>query len=333
MTGPPRFNKTHRSEAVAPAIGATTYISDALRLDGAKFGDLLRLVRPSEWLLVAYFSIVILRGHLAGIPPAALLPRYGLMAALAAFLILASRAEYRTGLRRWSMVRDWAMPPLLLVAYWAIDLPVSITFNNRLEHSLVGFDKLILHTWGVKAAIEYFGPVIPFLLEFCYCLLWAIPPVSIGMLYLYKKRKQVDQFCFILMFGVLTTYALMPLIPLRSPRILFPGQDLPSYVTPMRRMNVWLLNHGDIQTSVFPSGHVTTGFSTAYALLIVLAERKRIAGLVGLIAAAVAVATVYGRYHYAADGLAAMGVCLLACPAGAMLHRVLAQTIHDRGRI
>ena len=283
----------------------------------------MRVFRPSEWLLVIYFFFVAWRGAVAGAPLDPWKLRGGLILAGLVLLFLLARAEYRSGSRLLSIVRDWLPAPLLLVAYWAVDWPVSRAYQTRLELAWLQSDRMLLNHWGGKALIEYFGRPLPFLLEACYSLLYAIPPASLGILYLCRRRNRVDRFLFTLLLGVLTTYLLLPLTPTRSPRIAFPGEDLPSFTTPFRRLNMWLLDHADIQTSVFPSGHVTVGFSAAFGMLLALPERRRIGLTIAAVAIAVAVVTVYGRYHYAADGVAAIAVSLLAYAGGAFLYPAL----------
>jgi membrane-associated phospholipid phosphatase len=77
---------------------------------------------------------------------------------------------------------------------------------------------------------------------------------------------------------------------------------------------VWILSRCDIQTSAFPSGHVTVGFSAAFAMLLALPEYRRAGWLLLGMASMVLVNTIYGRYHYAADGLA--GLAISAAAAG-----------------
>ena len=81
-----------------------------------------------------------------------------------------------------------------------------------------------------------------------------------------------------------------------------------------------------IHSSVFPSAHVSSAFSAAWALFAFLPERKRIAWGMLIYAISVAIATVYGRYHYAADAVAGMAVSLV--PAVTIL---LARRLRVRG--
>jgi membrane-associated phospholipid phosphatase len=73
-----------------------------------------------------------------------------------------------------------------------------------------------------------------------------------------------------------------------------------------------VLDHLDISTGVFPSGHVAVAFSSAFALLSVLRQRRWIWCSAFIIATMVYVATIYGRYHYAVDGLASIVIAFVA---------------------
>ncbi|MBI4877638.1 MAG: phosphatase PAP2 family protein [Acidobacteria bacterium] len=278
----------------------------------------MRWLRPSEWLLVVYFGY-------AAVFSGELLPPGGFVLAGVAAAAVLSRAESQACSRLLSVVRDWLPAPLVLVAYWAVDWFPRPAYSRNFEPSWIGLDRLLLHGWGAKAAIESLGPVLPSLLELCYSLLYAVTPVSIGILYLYRRRARVDRFLFTLLLGTLATYALLPHFASQPPTVAFPGEDLPAVTTPFRLLNLWLLGHFDIRISVFPSGHVTLGFSAAFAMLLALPEKRRAGWILLVLACGVAVATVYGRYHYAVDGLAGLGVSLLAAAASYFVHSPLAR--------
>jgi membrane-associated phospholipid phosphatase len=287
-------------------------------------------LRSSEWLLLAYFLYASIFSALFGAGASALVWRGGLTLAGAALVFLLARAEARSGSRFFSIVRDWLPAPLVLAAYWAVDWFLPPVQRHGWEHTWVRLDRLLLNGWGGRAVIESCGPVLPFLLELCYSLVYAIPPVCIGILYVLGRRARVDRFVFTLLLGTLTTYVLMPHFPSVGPRLLFIGEDLPAFSTVFRSLNVWLLDHFDIRASVFPSGHVTAAFSAAFSMLLALPEKRPVGWVLGALATAVAIATVYGRYHYAVDALAGLGVSLLACAVSARLHPALRQTVPGR---
>jgi membrane-associated phospholipid phosphatase len=83
-------------------------------------------------------------------------------------------------------------------------------------------------------------------------------------------------------------------------------------MTALRRFNLWIVNGYGIHSSVFPSAHVSSAFSAGWALLLYLPERKRYGRGMLIYAASVAIAAVYGRYHYAVDVVAGLGVSLVA---------------------
>ena len=90
----------------------------------------------------------------------------------------------------------------------------------------------------------------------------------------------------------------------------------------MRQWNLWILSTADIHSSVFPSGHVTVAFSAAFAMLLAMPDRRRIGWMLMTIAALVLVDTVYGRYHYAADGLAGLAISATAFGCVRMLRAI-----------
>jgi membrane-associated phospholipid phosphatase len=105
---------------------------------------------------------------------------------------------------------------------------------------------------------------------------------------------------------------LFPYFPSEPPRIAFTGTDLPQVVTLVRRLNLWILGGYSIHSSVFPSAHVSSAFSAAWGLMATIPERRWIGWLMAVYAILVAIATVYGRYHYAVDAVAGLGISLLA---------------------
>jgi len=183
--------------------------------------------------------------------------------------------------------------------------------DHRLEASWVAWDRVVLRG-GAAAVIESIGPVIPSVLEISYALVYALAPFAIAMLYVYGRREKIDQFLFVFAVAVLVCYAQFPFWPSEPPRVVFRGEDLPSYETIFRRCNLWMLGNYGIHTSVFPSGHVAGAFAAAFGAMRVLPERRWVGRFLTVMAALIAIATVYGRYHYLADALAGLLAALIA---------------------
>ena len=271
-------------------------------------------IRSSEWLLLIYFSYTALLAVVFDSARSRLEVAVSLPLVLGLLVFAGSRSNWRAV----SIFRDWLALALVLVAYQEMDWFRLPHRRYVLEHRWVVWDKLLLN-WGVREAIEYFGALLPSVLELSYLLTYAIPPLSIAVLYIYHRRERVDQFLFTFLLGTLLTYALLPYFPSDPPRLVFPGQDLPHVSTLLGRLNIWIFDHCDIRSSVFPSGHVTAAFSAAFAMLLTLPEKKWLGWMLFLLAVSIGITTVYARYHYAVDGLAGLVVSLIALGVSAAL--------------
>jgi membrane-associated phospholipid phosphatase len=260
-------------------------------------------IRSSEWVIVAF---LIYAAALALALPVASSVR-NLVVLLNLTLLLGYGLLFRldSGKPRLavSIVRDWLPLALILLAYREMGWFALPHPGHTLEARWVFWDHLVLRG-GAKSAIEWFGPVLPSALEIAYTLVYALAPFSVAVLYLYRRRERVDQFLFIFALGVLLCYAQLPLWPSEPPRVLFAGQDLPTYDTMFRHFNLWMLGSYGIHTGVFPSAHVGGAFATAFGMRQALPEHKWTGRFLLAMAALIAVATVYGRYHYLADAAA-----------------------------
>ncbi len=184
------------------------------------------------------------------------------------------------------------------------------------EEAWVRWDRLLLRDWGLQAGIEAAGPILPGVLELLYLLTYVLAPVSLLVLLANGRIGRADRVLAVYAASALAAYALFPYFPSEPPRTVFPGELAPSFDTVFRRLNWWLLGGAGIHTSVFPSGHVSSAFGAAFGLLFALPERKRYGCCMVAAACGIAVATVYGRYHYAVDavaGLAASCAATWAC--------------------
>lgn len=222
-----------------------------------------------------------------------------------------SRWSDRPARTRTKIIREWASLGLILTGYWTVGLFASKTLNVW-QNIWLGWDRFLLNTLGLRHAIEAFGALIPFFLESAYLLLYTVPVVSLGALYLCGARANADRFRVVLFLGTFTAYGMLPIFPVISPRVAFPGADLPAMLTAPRIVNGWVLDHLDITTSVFPSGHVAVAFATAFGLFTAVRHRPAIWIAAFINAVVVYIATVYGRYHFAVDGFMSLVITYLA---------------------
>jgi membrane-associated phospholipid phosphatase len=281
-------------------------------------------LRSAEWLLTVYFAYVAL------LSPAFPLEHYWrpfLVAVLVCALFLAlAYGESREHAEIFGILRDWAPVALLLVAYREMDWFSALPRNFQWELAWVERDRAILYHWGLQCAIESLGLLGPVYLELCYVLVYAVAPFVVAVLYFEDRRERVNGVLFLYLLGTLLSYALFPYFPSDPPRVAFGGSDMPNISSAVRYLNLWLVGGYGIHSSVFPSAHVSSVFSAAWALLAYLPERRRIGWGMLVYAVSVALATVYGRYHYAADVVAGLVVSLV--PAATIL---LARLLRLRG--
>ena len=268
-------------------------------------------LRSAEWLLVIYF------GYVAAIAPRfplqqQLIWRPFLVEVLVCTLFLAlAYGEWREHAKLFSIMRDWTAVALILLAFREMDWFSSMPRNVDLELRWVGWDRTILYQWGLQRAVESLGVVGPLYLEVCYLLVYAVAPFVVAALYIQRRLRRVNGAVFLYLLGTLLSYALFPYFPSDPPRVAFGGTDMPNITTAVRQLNLWLLGSMGIHSSVFPSAHVSSVFSAAWAFFAFLPERKRYGWGMLVYAVSVAVATVYGRYHYAADVAAGIGISLI----------------------
>lgn len=270
-----------------------------------------RLFWPWEAISIGLFSFLALLALLRQSPGVHFVTLLTIPVVIAAAVRLESLYS-----KPWTRIlREWLSLGVILIAYWCIEWFSTSVKLEPLQNQWLGWDRILLHQWGLQRAVESLGPVIPFTLESAYLLLYAMPPLALATVQLRGNRAARQQLLFTLFLGTFSVYAMLPLIAVESPRRVFPGQDEPRIVTAPRQVNTYLLDHMDISTGVFPSGHVAVAFSTAFGLLGATRRTRRsrtlLAGALTM-ATFVFLATIYGRYHYAVDGIASIAIATVA---------------------
>jgi membrane-associated phospholipid phosphatase len=269
-------------------------------------------LRASEWVLIGFFA------YIAAISPFfPERPNLGaqpslILCGVAALLLLMTYLQERSSSEVISVVRDFLPIGLTLIAFREMEFFLPKEYDFRFETLWIGWDRLLLSSFHLRALIESAGKVIPLGLEFSYLLVYGLPFYCLAVLYWQGRRRSCDTFLVIYLVGTLTAYALFPYFPSQPPRIAFPGLDLPDVTTVIRRFNLAILQAATIHVGVFPSAHVSSAFSAAWGMFLVLPRRKLFGWALLFYAICVSLATIYGRYHYAADVLAGFVVSLIA---------------------
>lgn len=267
-------------------------------------------LRVSEWIAVAYF------GYLACAAFAVPLSGRRRRDAVGFAAIVAGSVVAIAWLGAFHLpLRDWAPVGYVLLGYWIPALLVTST-NERFERMLLALD----HRWFGDRGLEMFVQRAPrsiaALLEAAYLFCYPMVPLGLACLYAGSVGGETDRFWTAVLLAVFPCYGLLPWLPARPPRVFQAGEarHSPGLV---RQINLQLLGRASIQLNTFPSGHVAASVATALAV----GARLPDAGVVlGLLAVGIAVGSVVGRYHYAADALAGAALAALAF----MVSRVVA---------
>lgn len=214
-----------------------------------------------------------------------------------------------------SIARDFAPLGFTFVSFRAMNLFAPEARDFHLEQQWVVWDHLLLNDYGLRSMIESAGALLPLMLEACYALVYGVAPVALWILLAHGKRRHSNRLWLSYLAGTLAAYALFPYFPSEPPRSVFPIGDQPNVTTFIRQFNLWIVNHLGIHSSVFPSAHVSSALSAGWGLIATIPERPWIGATMALYGLVVAIATVYGRYHFAVDALAGIAASMLGIVA------------------
>jgi membrane-associated phospholipid phosphatase len=315
---PPKEDSLTTPLALARATQTDAHISQ--RADGLRVAEEIALAFL-VYITVACFELPTL------VREQVTITALNILAAAVIFLLCKLTKEHSSSFL--VVARDWFPAVLILLAYRESGLFFIPDPAHRLDYVCVRWDSVLLHNRCVLVALSALAPWLQYYLELAYLLCYPIVPAGLGCVLIagrkietgksklgsgraqsegaqskiqnLKSRIVVDHFWTAVLIATLFCYAVYPFFPLTPPRLLF--HDLPGPAVPpfLRMANLVLLSNYGVQACIFPSGHVAA--VTAVALS-VRACRIRLAPLFLVAAASVAVATVFLRYHYAADAVA-----------------------------
>ena len=197
-----------------------------------------------------------------------------------------------------SIVRDWLPVPLFLIPYWQTG-QFFVRPNAAIERRLLAIDERLLPGIANKAGTDRTG--VGLFLETAYLFCYPLVPLGLVAVYITGLREKAGSFWFVVLVGTYLCYAMTPFVPALPPRSLGGlGEAVDKSANKGRIFNRWILRHGSIHAISFPSAHAASAFAVAFVLL----RYSLPAGLIFLlIAIAISLGAVIGRYHYALDVL------------------------------
>jgi len=264
-------------------------------------------MRVAEWIEVAFFSILVLAAWRSPLARRRRL-KVTAFATLAIAAILAARfMSYFVSPRFSPVVRDWLPAALLLVPYWQVG-EFFTGPKQSVQARLAAFDVSFFKAVHIQPAKASIGPLRALYLELAYLLVYPLIPLGIATLYIAGMRHNSDYYWVVVLLATYTCFAVTPFVPALPPRVLAGYDSFEIPPNKIRALNRLVLRRASIQAITFPSAHVAA--STAAALVLLRLEPPL--GLIFIwVALSIAVATIVGGYHYAADVLLALLIAVL----------------------
>jgi membrane-associated phospholipid phosphatase len=304
-------------------------------------------LRVAEKTLLAFFAALLIASLTLSLPGTTLGVLAVLNVMVGCLIVALSKEDLVERSRMASPLRDWLPALLMLLAYRESGLFIKADPAHRLDHLFILCDQAMLHSRWVEGLLYSCAPWLQHYLELCYLFCYPLVPLGFAALYLtrpaaaapreprgsslgpdlYHKPLHLtvmfDKFWTAVLLATLFCYAVYPFFPLTPPRVLFNDVPGPPVSPLLRHMNLWVLDRLSVQVCVFPSAHAAAVTATALA---VRAYRPRLGILFCIAALSVVVATVYGRYHYAADAVAGVLVGVIAFAVSSRIHRASPNT-------
>jgi membrane-associated phospholipid phosphatase len=257
---------------------------------------------PFEWLAVLYF------GAIAVVASRYSSRRGWLYVAGAILLVIVARFA-----APWE-ARAWLPHAYLVLGYW---IPAAFTpgINPRFETWLARADeRLTSHVQGSRFHI----PVPPLdtpnsnarglwalgagIFELAYLLCYPLVPVAFAVVFTRGTRADIVRFWVAVLMAGYASYVSLPWTAARPPRKIARDERTRRGVA---KLNAHVLGRVSHNMNTFPSGHVAVSLAAA---LVVCSVSLGWGLALAAMAALIAVAAVYGRYHYLVDVLAGLGV-------------------------
>ncbi len=261
-------------------------------------------MRPPEWIAFVYFGYIAATAAVGSSRPNR--TRVLALSVLVVFLIVMLAQGRTDAIQR---VRDWMPGLYALFAYWIPGLLVGRP-HLPLERRLEALDAAVL------PAIDRVAARAPRLLleslELAYLCCYPLVPCAFAWLASHGRVHDADRYWTAVLLALYPCYGLVPWLPTRPPRAIEPTIAIDARRLTMRAVNLRVLGGVSIQTNTFPSGHTAAALAAA---AVVGAVMPLSGAAITVIAIAIAVASVVGRYHYAADALTGglVAVAAFAC--------------------
>jgi membrane-associated phospholipid phosphatase len=255
------------------------------------------LVRSFEWIACAYFAYLVV---------ACWLPR--LSTVRRTFIIAASAiaAGVVVVIARSTVpwLRDWAPLGYILTGYY-LSGHLFASPSLTTESWLIGWDRRLLGDPATRFVAWPRALVAG--LELCYMGCFLMIPAGAAILTIAGHAILIDRYWTMVMEAEFAAFAPLAFIQTRPPWAL---ERKPELADPaIHRLAAQMVEHLSHRVNTFPSGHAAASLAVAFA---VIGPLPWTGTLLLVLAAAICVGCVTGRYHYVVDVVAGAAVALAA---------------------
>ena len=274
------------------------------------------MVRLTTFLTIAYLTTTALLIGVLGraLPDWPLRVAAHLVASAGLLLLLRPRPLPRMLV----VIRDWHPLALFPLLYREVEVLAGAIGNWRLTATVAATEAAL---FGGHPSL-YLSERLPFVplsefLHFCYLAYVVVIPAVAAWWYFGGRRAAFHELLLLLAAVMYASYLFFILLPVDSPYYRFDRLAAPLAGHPFFDLVHAMSARGGARGGAFPSAHVS---GAVVLLLVAWRHQRRLAlGLLPIVLGLIA-ATVYGRFHYAVDAIAGIGLALTVVG----LHRIAA---------
>ena len=199
-----------------------------------------------------------------------------------------------------AVIRNLAPAVFVVGAYWVAS-GFYVAPQVSLERWLVDADRRLLAPLQLERRLTLGPRRRVDLVEMAYLTVYAVLPVGVWAAWAWGGNAAVDRYWIVVFPAEAACYISLAWLQTRPPRDLEPWVGRIRERSSLRRVNEFVLHHGSHRMNTIPSGHAAGAVAVALALAGLASPWAVVFALVAL---AILVATVAGRYHFTADTIA-----------------------------
>jgi membrane-associated phospholipid phosphatase len=252
-------------------------------------------VRSFEWIAFAYFVYLVVASW---VPPLTF-PRRALLTIAAA---VSAAAVWATAHAAPPFAREWAPMAYILAGYFLSGL-LFVAPSAAIESWLIGWDRRLLIDPASRFA--RWPRAVVAVLELTYMGCFLLIPAGLAILKLSGQGASVDRYWTMVIAAEFAAFGMLAFIQTRPPWAI---ERKPELADPaIHRLATHMVENMTIGANTFPSGHAAGSLAVALAV----AGSVPWAGAALLvIAAAICLGCIVGRYHYVIDVVAGAAVAV-----------------------